>query len=932
MEAFNPYEYLDDDDPRPEQLFDDENEPYHLLSATDTIQASLPQDNDDRKNEQEQQLSDYWFDLLDLNKTTIRPEDNFFDLGGTSVEALKLCAAAHDDGLLLAIPDVFRNPTLSDMAKTLHNQRSDSDFSDAEIEPFSLLERQTCLSELVSEAERLCYLNQGMIQDILPCTPLQKGMMALSLLKPGVYVEHHVYTIPRSWELTTFQTAWEATRDTNPILRTRIIHTESYGWVQVVDKSPTQWIVAQSVESHITLEDNKSIEFGQPLLRCALIPATVGTSSKFVLTIHHAIEDGWSLNLIPRKITEAYHGFNNAQRVKFDGFVKYIGELDFEASKKYWCCELTGANPTTFPRLPSAEYQPMANSRVSHFLRLDDWHPSRITIPSMVRAAWGMIVARYVDSSDITIGVTMSGRSVPVPGITDMMGPTIATMPVRIRVNQEQKLQAFLDMIQNQATEMTPHEQYSLQNIQSINDDARTACGFQNLMVIQPMLKSEKVAPEEDTLQEVPMDLPNYLNYALTLECTLMPGGIEAQIGFDDQVLDDLQVRRIILQFEHVLMQMQSESNWQKQLQELELVSPADKIEISEWNAEDPVIQNHCVHTLIETKSVEQPHAPAICAWDGHMSYASSQYFQQMSNILDTVIVIGSSTADSIPTIDPMPHVGVNATNALYVTFTSGSTGEPKGSITTHVSCASAFKAQAEAKYFQSTSRVLQFASYSFDTSIEEILATLIAGGCVCVPSDEERLQNLSGVINRMNVNLVELTSSAASLLSPDSVPGLEILRQGGEPMTLGLINRWANRLQLENSYGPSECCVTSTIRKMDMGADPTNIGTGMKCHLWIVEFSDYTSLAPIGTPGELLIQGLNVARGYLGREAEIATEFFLNILCCHATQRYKLSGSVRTGDVARYNSDGNLSAVWGEEIIRSSLEDSVLSLEKLNG
>lgn len=980
MEAFDPYQFLEGDDQRPEQVFDDENEPYYMLSMTEAAQASVPQNNDDRKNAQEQQLIDYWSDLLDLDKTKLRPEDNFFDLGGTSVEALKLGAAAHHDGLLLAVPDVFRNPTLSDMARTLQHQSSESEWSDADIEPFTLLERQERLSELLSEAERLCHLNPGMIQDILPCTPLQKGMMALSLLKPGVYVEQHVYTIPGSWELTTFQTAWEATRDANPILRTRIIHTVSHDWVQVIEKSPTQWTDAQSLEPHLALENSKPIEFGQPLIRCALIQGVVGASCKFVLTIHHAIEDGWSLSLIPQKITETYHGINNAPSVKFNSFVKYIGEQDFEASKKYWCCELAGANRTSFPRLPTADYQPMANSRVSHSLRLENWHPSRITTSTMARAAWSMIASRYVDSSDITIGVTMSGRSVPVAGITDMMGPTIATMPVRIRVNREQKLQDFLDMIQHQAMEMIPHEQYSLQNIQSINNDAKTACAFQNLMVVQPMLKPVKFAADEDALQEVRMDFSNYLNYALTLECTLVPNGIEFQIGFDDHVMDDRQVRRIILQFEHVLEQMQLESNWPKKLQELELVSPIDKLEIMGWNAEDPVVQNHCVHSLIESKSLEQPNAPAICAWDGQMSYgeldnlasryaalliqhnlgpeifvplcfekslwtviaivavmkagsafvlldpaqplnrlktivslvkasigiASSQHSQQMSNIADTVIVIGPSTVKSIPAIDCMLDVGVKATNALYVTFTSGSTGEPKGSVTTHTSCASAFKAQADAKYFQSTSRVLQFASYAFDASIEEILATLIAGGCICIPSDEERLHNLPAVINRMNVNLVELTSSAASLLSPDSVPGLEILRQGGEPMTLGLINRWANRLKLENSYGPSECCVTSTIQKMEIDADPTNIGKGMNCHLWIAEFFDYTRLAPIGTAGELLIQGPNVARGYLSREVETATAFFEHPLLPRSSN-LQAQRLYKTGDVARYNSDGSV-------------------------
>ena len=152
-----------------------------------------------------------------------------------------------------------------------------------------------------------------------------------------------------------------------------------------------------------------------------------------------------------------------------------------------------------------------------------------------------------------------------------------------------------------------------------------------------------------------------------------------------------------------------------------------------------------------------------------------------------------------------MLDVKVEPCNALYEIYTSGSTGEPKGSVIEHVSCSSAFKAQIKAKYFQSTLRVLQFASYSFDTSVDEILATLTASGCVCIPSEMERLIDLPGAIKRMDVNLAELTTSAASLLTPESVPELKVLRQGGEPMSAALINRWAGCLQLANSYGPSE-------------------------------------------------------------------------------------------------------------------------------
>lgn len=174
------------------------------------------------------------------------------------------------------------------------------------------------------------------------------------------------------------------------------------------------------------------------------------------------------------------------------------------------------------------------------------------------------------------------------------------------------------------------------------------------------------------------------------------------------------------------------------------------------------------------------------------VALASPQQLELLSSLVEVVIVVEPSMIKSLPSDGCSLDVKVNPSNALYVTFTSGSTEEPKGSVIEHVSSSSAFKAQIKAKYFQCTSRVLQFASYSFDTSIEEILATLMAGGCICIPSEIERLSDLPGAINRMDVNLAELTTSAASLLSPESVPELKILRQGGEPMSVALVSRWA--------------------------------------------------------------------------------------------------------------------------------------------
>ena len=97
----------------------------------------------------------------------------------------------------------------------------------------------------------------------------------------------------------------------------------------------------------------------------------------------------------------------------------------------------------------------------------------------------------------------------------------------------------------------------------------------------------------------------------------------------------------------------------------------------------------------------------------------------------------------------------------------------------------------------QSTSRVLQFASYTFDASLLEILTALTIGATVVVPSEEDRMNNITKIINEMNVTWTLLTPSFIQLIQPSQVPMLRTLVLGGEAMSQNHIFTWADKLEL---------------------------------------------------------------------------------------------------------------------------------------
>jgi amino acid adenylation domain-containing protein/non-ribosomal peptide synthase protein (TIGR01720 family) len=272
-------------------------------------------------------------------------------------------------------------------------------------------------------------------------------------------------------------------------------------------------------------------------------------------------------------------------------------------------------------------------------------------------------------------------------------------------------------------------------------------------------------------------------------------------------------------------------------------------------------------------------------------------------------VTITRQFIEQLPHQTSVPSTTVNPSNALYVVFTSGTTGKPKGCVVEHRNFCSGAITHARGSGMDSSSRVSQFASYTFDVSILEIITALIAGACICIPSPEDLNQGLAYVINKFQITWTFLTPSLARLLSPSDVPNLKTLILGGEALSKLDVDTWASRLQLINGYGPSECAVAAAANpNVKTNDDPSNIGRAVGGVCWIVDPNNQDKLMPVGLVGELLIQGPILARGYLDDPLKTVEVFVENLQFCNDS-RY--SGIPRrfykTGDLARYNADGTI-------------------------
>jgi len=272
------------------------------------------------------------------------------------------------------------------------------------------------------------------------------------------------------------------------------------------------------------------------------------------------------------------------------------------------------------------------------------------------------------------------------------------------------------------------------------------------------------------------------------------------------------------------------------------------------------------------------------------------------------------------PLADPpatMPRVEIKSDCVAYIIYTSGSTGTPKGVAVQHAALATHCRVMRDHYRITSSDRVLQFSSFSFDPSIEQIFVPLTCGAPIVVSSDDDRDPNrLTDLLVREQVTVMNLPTAyweqwVRNMANPehhDTLSALRLVIVGGEAMSPDAVRVW-NRLPLSesttllNAYGPTEATITTTTHHVtcvpDSGLIP--IGRPLPARTLYV-LGTHGELVPTGVPGELHIGGHALARGYLNHPALTAERFVANPFDDDPDSRL-----YRTGDLCRWRADGNL-------------------------
>lgn len=671
--------------------------------------------------------------------------------------------------------------------------------------------------------------------------------------------------------------------------------------------------------------------------------------------------------------TNGVNSTASTQKSLSSGFFEYVVGAEQAETRSFWQSELrdTPEAHSISNKQRTASFLPR-DITMGATLSLSGQATENIQVSTVLQAAWGITLAR------------LAGAEAALFGAIGSFGQNTNMVPIRLPINWQADVSCLLQDVRRRGNAIAPYAQASLQWIRGLGENVAHACDFQTVLVIM-----QDACTEGSSAVRGLLGTSNLEHYPLIAECQVVDDSVEITMRFDPD-LGLEQVARIGHQFRHVVGQLCSLETQTTKLIDV-VLDPLDLKDIWSWNSLVPQPVAGCFHDVFTQRAREQPLAPAICAWDGELTYQqldllssalarhliarqhlcvgsvvslcfeksmwmpvcalavakagaasvamdptvqpeerlramskSSQLilcsltYKSLASRLGTADVFVIRPGDFgilensiVPEHDPEPALPiVESSHRFCIQFTSGSTGTPKGVVLTHQNVCAALVYQNKALGYRNDSRVFDFASYAFDVAWSNFCHTLAAGGCLCIPSNSERQDDITGSIFKYNVSFIDLTPSFARTLPPSALTNLTTLCLGGEAVLPSDMLLGGSQTTTIAAYGPAECTPTSTIQSARFGG--AGIGRGAGLCTWVVDAANADVLASVGAVGELWLEGPLVGQGYLN-DPDATSQVFVEdppwlLRGDPATGQPGRRGRLyRTGDLVRYHEDGSL-------------------------
>ena len=398
--------------------------------------------------------------------------------------------------------------------------------------------------------------NSEDIEATLSCTPLQSAMLSETLVDKKAYRNWVELEFPGILDANHILASYQALAAKNSILRTGFTESQdTNAFIQTIWKKFPDSKLAQVQDFNYAVdEDEDSLQ--HPIqIQIMSRPS----SSRLLLHIHHALYDAWSLELLLDDFNTILMSNEPSPRPPFANLVSAYqgGNLlpNDHSAHGYWRDHLVHLDIRRIPNFHSGKKpQPqlsVARLRTSLLTSSVEWKAKQLSASSqsLFQAAYSLILASYVGSSDICFGAVFSGRTLPVAGIEDMAGPCLATLPVRIDLSISSHLD---DLVRDINTTNRKHMEFSALPLR----DIKAAVGvhprqqiFDTLLIWQQTLHRYDHQREHVSL----VDTVDNLEFDLTLEVIPGSGIIELKANYQSSTFPHSQIQTLLTQVEYVV-------------------------------------------------------------------------------------------------------------------------------------------------------------------------------------------------------------------------------------------------------------------------------------------------------------------------------------------------------------------------------------------
>ncbi|SDF79314.1 non-ribosomal peptide synthase domain TIGR01720/amino acid adenylation domain-containing protein [Lentzea fradiae] len=713
-------------------------------------------------------------------------------------------------------------------------------------------------------------LDSPALRDVLPLTPLQEGLYFHSVFDDSSahrYVEQQLLTLTGPVDARRLEAAATRVLELFPNLAARFVSLADGRVVSVLESGVRpdfstvdgQGMTGEEIRDLAERDRATGFDLARgPLMRYTLI-RTAPQRYVLVQTVHHIIADGWSVPPMLRALLAEYDKPGSVHvRGSYADYVRWLVNADAEESDRVWASELAGLPG---PSVVAPEHTPselFADAVVDAAPDLDErTRAAGVPLSVAVHSAWGVTLGALLGKRDVVFGSTVSGRDADVPGIAEMVGLFINTIPVRTRWSTSAR--ELLDSVRAHQTAVLPHQHVSLTRI---GRQAPHGSAFDTLVVFDVATDVTSLQGSFTIAEVVNEGAPHY------------PLTLVVERGGDGSLRFNLIHDTTVVRDASTILRAFTET--------LDSLLRLEDVPVPDLSSARPAaeVTPTTLAELFDTAARRDPSARAVtmCHLDGRsetLSYgeladakdalartlvnagvgphkrvavAMPRSLEQVVSLVAIVSAGGAYVpldlaypderlqyvlADSAPQVVLVERdqrdrferllaaAGVTARvlvhgedepgdavlpsfdwrNPAYVIYTSGSTGKPKGVVVSHANVVTLLANTQPDMDFGPSDVWTQFHSYSFDFAVWELWGALVHGGELIVPDHglTRSPVDFHALVRARGVTVLNQTPSAFyQFIEADrhSEP-LTALRRvifGGEALELSRLSGWVER------------------------------------------------------------------------------------------------------------------------------------------